>query len=570
MLRFLNISNLAVIDTLQVEFRPGLNVLSGETGSGKSIIIDALGLLLGERASPDLIRTGSERAFVEGVFETDKNRPLLELISQSGFDADEGDLIIRRELGINGRGRIFVNNCSANLSFLKAVQPHLLDLHGQGDQQSLLSSDVHLNLLDTFANSTQTRRRTSQAYDALLKVIKELEDSKKSESERLRELDMVEFQVNEIEQAKLVANEDVDLEAERRLLANAEKLAVLCAETYGLIYEDEKSVLTRLGTAQRRLSELVELDSSFATSLEQLISAKHILDDTASFIRDYAEGIQASPERLKFVEDRLVELDRLKRKFGKSIEDVLETKINLIGQRDSLLRSEERAEQLEQLLRQTIEEYQHCAGELSELRLSASRKFERTLSREFADVALNTARFSVRFSETPNNQLADRLDAVSKLRAGVLRRDGKEQIEFYFSANLGEDLKPISSVASGGELSRLMLVLKTIIAPSQFPRTLIFDEIDAGIGGKVADAVGQRLKRLAETNQVLCVTHQSQIARYADAHFQVFKDIVGGRSLTGVVELDKEGRIEELARMIGGAEVTQSARKHAKELLKTP
>jgi DNA repair protein RecN (Recombination protein N) len=567
MLRFLNITNLAVIDSLQVEFKVGLNVLSGETGSGKSIIIDALGLLLGDRASPEMIRTGSDRALVEGIFGIEGNTPLIDLLLDSGIDTDQAELIIRRELG-GGRGRIFVNNSLANTTLLKTLHPHLIDLHGQGDQQSLLSPDAHLNLFDIFAGTTTNRQKTAQAYDELLKVLKELEEVRKSESERLQALDMIEFQINEIEQAGLTPNEDLELDAERKLLANAEKLAFLCSEAYRLIYEDEDSILTRLGTAQRRLSELIDLDSRFASHHEQLVSAKHAIDDAAAFVRDYAEGIQASPERLKYVEDRLIELDRLKRKYGKNIEELIETREKLSDRRDSLMRSEEDAQRLEKSLARSFADYQRESTSLSEVRQGATRNFERSLKGELSDVALGASRFSVRFSEVENSQLSERLQSLAGLKAAPLKRSGREQVEFYFSANPGEDLRPISAVASGGELSRLMLVLKTIIAPSQFPRTLIFDEIDAGIGGKVADAVGQRLKRLAETNQVLCVTHQSQIARYADAHFQVSKEIVGGRTITRIVELNKEGRIEELARMIGGAEVTPLARKHARELLR--
>ncbi|MBO0723128.1 MAG: DNA repair protein RecN, partial [Blastocatellia bacterium] len=534
---------------------------------GKSIIIDALGLLLGDRASPEMIRTGSERALVEGIFGIEGNTPLINLLVDSGVDVDQGELIIKRELG-GSRGRIFVNNSLANASLLKSMHPHLIDLHGQGDQQSLLSPDAHLILYDTFAGAGRARQRTSQSYDELLKILKELEEARKSESERLQALDLIDFQISEIEHAGLAPREDVELDAERKLLANAEKLALLCSEVYRLLYEDEDSALSRLGTAQRRLGELADLDSHFTAQLDQLVSARHAIDDTAAFVRDYVEGVQASPERLKFVEDRLIELDRLKRKYGKNIEEIIALKEGLIDRRESLLRSEENAQRLEKMLAQSFVEYQRAACDLSEARRVATSGFERSLKNELSDVALQAARFSVRFSEVENNQVSEKLRSLAGLAAEPCKRSGREQVEFFFSANPGEDLRPISAVASGGELSRLMLVLKTIIAPSQFPRTLIFDEIDAGIGGKVADAVGQRLKRLAETNQVLCVTHQSQIARYADAHFQVAKEVVGGRTITKVVELNKEGRIEELARMIGGAEVTPLARKHARELLK--
>ncbi|HKX31968.1 MAG TPA: DNA repair protein RecN [Blastocatellia bacterium] len=569
MLRLLNINNVAVIDSLQLELRNGLNVLSGETGSGKSIIIDALGLLLGERATSDLIRTGHDRAFVEGVFDIEANLPLIELLADSGIEVDQDELIIRRELSLGGKGRIFVNSRAASATLLRAVQPHVIDLHGQGDQQSLLSSEAHLNLLDAFSGNEQRRQRTAQAYDSLLKLARELEDSRQSESERLQALDIVEFQLNELEQARLAAHEDEELEAERRVLANAEKLASICDEAYRYLYEDELSMLTRLGTVQRRLNDLTDLDPRFGPYLEQLISVKHLLDDTASFIRGYADGIQISPERLKVIEDRLVELDRLKRKYGVSIDELMALREKLADRREHLLRSEERSQSLDQQLRAEFERYQREADSLAKLRASVAPKFEQEIGQEMAEVALNLARFSVRLAAQANSQLAERLHRLAGIEAPAIRRTGREQVEFYFSANPGEDPRPLGAVASGGELSRLMLVLKTITAPSLFPRTLIFDEIDAGIGGKVADAVGQRLKRLAGTNQVLCVTHQSQIARYADAHFQVSKEVVAGRTITRIEELDNEGRVEELARMIGGTEVTPLARKHAKELLKT-
>jgi DNA repair protein RecN (Recombination protein N) len=586
MLRYLNIANLAVIDALQLEFRQGLNVLSGETGSGKSIIIDALGLLLGERGSVEMIRSGSDRAFIEGVFEIDGNDPLIELLSETGIEVEADGLMIRRELGGSGRGKIFINNRSATLSLLKEIQPHLIDIHGQGDHQSLLLPEAHLNLLDAFAGTLSTgagagagatagagagadRAKLSESYDLLLKLSRELEELRRSESERLRTLDMVNFQVSEIEQANLIAGEDLALEAERKLLANAERLSNLCGEAYGYLYEDESSALTRLGSTQKRMSELAELDSRFEAQLEQLITAKQILDDTAIILRDYSDEIESSPERLKTVEDRLVELERLKRKYGKTLDEVLATRDELILRRQSLLGSEEQAEQVERRLRDAFAEYQRAAGGMSEVRRQAASEFERAVKKELGEVALGLARFSICFAEPAVNQLAERLQALAGLYSGPLRRSGKEQVEFFFSANPGEDMKPMNAVASGGELSRLMLVLKTITAPSLFPRTLIFDEIDAGIGGKVADAVGLRLKRLANTNQVLCVTHQSQIARYAEAHFQVSKEVAKGRTTTIVLELDKDGRIEELARMIGGAEVTPLARKHAREMLKT-
>jgi len=570
MLRLLNIVNFAVIDRLQVEFRQGLNVLSGETGSGKSILIDALGLLLGDRSSPDFIRTGENRAFIEGVFDIEGNTPLEELLSDSGVDVSEDEVLIRRELVANGRGRIFINNQVANVGLLKSIQPHLIDIHGQGDQQSLLLPEVHLNLFDAFAGASKNRVRVSQAYDNLQRITRELEQLRQSESERLQTLDMVNFQISEIEQANLIGNEDVELEAERNLLVNAERLAELSGAAYKRIYDDEDSILSTLAIAQKRLNDLAAVDNRFSPYIEQLSTVKHILNDIAFFLGEYYGGIQASPERLRAVDDRLMELNRLKRKYGDSVAAVLETCAKLVERRQQLMNSDEQGQLLEVNLRQALNGYEEESYTLSDLRRRAAAKFESDVNRELKDVSLGSARFSVQLSETPRGQLAQKLQSLLGEEAKVgLRRAGNEDTEFRFSANPGEEMRPMNGVASGGELSRLMLVLKTITAPALFPKTLIFDEIDVGIGGKVADAVGMRLRRLAKTNQILCVTHQLQIARYADAHFLVDKDVVNGRTTTKVIELDEQGRIEELARMIDGSEATASARKHAKELIKS-
>ena len=570
MLRLLNIVNFAVIDRLQVEFKQGLNVLSGETGSGKSILIDALGLLLGDRSSPDLIRTGENRAFIEGVFDIEGNTPLEELLSEAGLEVGEDELLIRRELVANGRGRIFINDQVANVGLLKSIQPHLIDIHGQGDQQSLLLPEVHLNLFDAFAGASKNRARVSQAYDNLQRIARELEQLKQSESERLQTLDIVNFQISEIEHANLAPNEDVELEAERNLLVNAERLAELSGAAYKRIYDDEDSILSTLAVAQKRLNDLAAVDNRFAPYLEQLSTVKHILNDIAFFLGEYYGGIQASPERLRVVDDRLMELNRLKRKYGDSVVVVIEACAKLVERRRRLMNSDEHGQLLESNLREALNEYEKESSTLSDLRRGSTAKFEIAVNKELEDVSLGSARFSSRLCESQKGQLAQKLQSLlGQTDKGGIRRAGNEDVEFLFSANPGEELRPMNGVASGGELSRLMLALKTITAPSLFPKTLIFDEIDVGIGGKVADAVGMRLRRLAKTNQVLCVTHQLQIARYADAHFLVNKDVVNGRTLTKVVELDEQGRIEELARMIGGSEVTASARKHAKELIKS-
>lgn len=570
MLRYLNISNLAVVDRLQVEFRRGLNILSGETGSGKSIIMDAVGLLLGEKASADMIRTGESRAYVEGIFSAEGNSPLIDLLISSGVVMEDDEVVIKREIQVNGRSRIFVNNQSATLALLRAIQPHLVDIHGQGDQQSLLSPEAHMKLLDAFAGTEALREETEQVYEVLLELCRELDASRQTEAERLQMLDLLNYQVSEIEQAALRVGEDAELEAERRLLANAEKVVSLCAEAYGALYEDEHSILTQLAGVQRRLQELANVDARFAAQAENLTATKYAVEEIAYFLRDYIDDVDVSPERLKMVEERLVEMDRLKRKYAVSLDGILEKLSQLRLRREELQTGEQRAAALEKEISLAMSKYQQVSAELGRRRRMSVSAFERKVLAEMAEVALANSRFSVCLG-VPAGGNADRLDRwVNETGESFpVGRYGRETVEFYFSANPGEELRPISAVASGGELSRLMLVLKTLTAPTRFPRTLIFDEIDSGIGGRVAEAVGQRLRRLAASNQVLCVTHQAQIARHADAHFLVTKEVGGERTTTQVEELTQSERVEELARMIGGVEITALARKHARELLKT-
>lgn len=544
-----------------------MNVLSGETGSGKSIIIDALGLLLGERGASDMIRTGETKAYVEGVYEFHGNTPLIKILADSGIETNEDDLIIRREITTNGRGRVFVNNQIVTLNLLKAIQPHVVDIHGQGEQQSLLSTDNHLNILDAVAGAVALRASISQCYEDISRLLKELEVNRQSESDRLKSLDMIEFQLGEIEQANLSESEDTELEAERVQLANAGKLTSLCDEAYQYIYEDENSVLARVSAVQRRLNDLADLVPLFQAQLDQLASAKYILDDISFVISDYSQNIQHSPERLLFVEDRLEEIRRLKRKYGNSIAEILTVRDKLLEQKSLLLHSEETGKKLESELVKAIERYKKVANEISDLRHQAAIKLEKSVAKELSAVALGSAQFSVQFGSQTGSQISAKIQDLLGVKVDDIGRFGKESVEFFFTANKGEELKPLKSVASGGELSRLMLVLKTVTAPTLFPRTLIFDEIDSGIGGRVAEAVGQRLKKLAKTNQVLCITHQSQIARYADTHLLVSKEISGNRTVTRLTTLDDDGRIDELVRMIGGSTTTLAARKHARELL---
>lgn len=569
MLKLLSISNLAVIRYSQVEFGNGLNILSGETGAGKSIILAALGLLLGERASQDMLRTGESKAVVEGVFEVDGNKPLLELLAEAGIDTDGGDLIIKREVVANGRGKVFINNQAGTLNLLKAIQPHIIDVHGQGEQQSLLSTVTQTHLLDNFAGNEAACNKVAGLFDQINTLAKELADSRKSEAERLQLLDLIEYQINEIEGINPLPDEDSELETERRLLINAEKLSTLCSEITQLLYDDDGAAVGKIGLAQRRIEDLAAINAQFESQVEQLANTKYLLEDIAFAIRDFAENISYSPVRLQALEERLSSLDLLKRKYGGSLLEVRNYLARMREKQEGLQHNEDHAQSLVLQIEKALQSYAKFAAQLTQQRQLAAKELEARLKKDLSAVALEKARFNINFNPT---SLSGTILQLKQRFAGIFQettfsRIGNETVEFYFSANKGEEARPLQSVASGGELSRLMLILKTNIAPSPYPRTLVFDEIDAGIGGRVAEAVGLRLKKLANSNQVICVTHQAQIARYADVHLRVSKEVKGQRTVTQVARLEAEERIEELARMMAGTSLTEVTLNHAKELL---
>jgi len=551
MLQFLNISNIALIDDMQVEFESGLNLLTGETGSGKSIIVDALGLLIGGRFSSDLIKSGAERGSIEGLFSVTPNPELELLLENAGFGFSS-ELIIRRELSATGRNKIFINNQLATQSLLRDLRPYLVDIHGQGDQQTLFNPETHLEILDAFAGNGALRAEVAEAYARWTSLRRELESLRHDEAEKFQLVDTLKFQIAELERAHLSPGEDEKLEEERRRLANVEKLTGLCQASYSRIYEDDDAAVTRLRHTLKDVEELAEYESSFRDYLEGLETARAVLEDLSFSLRDFSDRLEFSPARLAEIEDRLAELSRLKRKYGGSIAASLEHLARSEDRLRQIETSDERERELNVALAASHERYLELARKLHKERVKAAKKFEQAVEKGIAEVAIDNARFQV--------QVNDDVDAAGQ--------KGIDHTEFYFSANVGEEVKPLARVASGGEASRLMLVLKTVANGSQFPRTIVFDEIDTGIGGRVSEAVGIKLKKLSQTNQVLCVTHQPQIARFADSHLVVQKEASRGRTQVSVGRLDKAGRVEELARMLTGAEITDSARRHAKELLK--
>lgn len=565
MLTFLKISNIALIDELNVEFDRGLNLLTGETGSGKSIIVDALGVLVGGRFTSDLLKTGRDRGYIEGLFSVARNRELERLLSDAGIEADRAadtEIIIRRELAANGRNKIFINNQLATQSLLRELQPFLVDIHGQGDQQTLFDTTTHLELLDAFASVAALKDEVAGCYKSWSSVKRELEAQGKEDAEKFQLIDILRFQIDELERARLVVGEDEQLEEERRRLNNVEKLSTLCAESFGLIYEEGDSAITRIRQTVRRVEELAGYESRFREYLEGLETSRAMLEDLAFSLRDFADKLEFSPDRLEEIENRLAELSRLKRKYGGSAETGLEHLARSQDRLRQIERSDEREVQLRAELAAARTAYIERARKLHHERVRSAKKFERAVERDLAEVAMEHARFQAQTTAPPDSELnAD--DATASFTAS-----GIDRVEFYFSANVGEAIRPLAKVASGGEASRLMLVLKTVAGATEFPRTIVFDEIDSGIGGRVSEAVGVKLKKLSETNQVFCVTHQPQIARFADSHLLVRKEAIAGRTEISVDTLDRRGRVEEIARMLTGAEITETARRHAREMLK--
>lgn len=591
MLKFLNISNFAVIRFLSVDFYQGLNVLTGETGAGKSIIVDALGLLLGARAFTDVVRTGERVALVEGIFELEgvnEQRVRAELGEVGVEITDDEYLTIRREVQLGGRSRVFVNDRVVTLATLKKLQPFLVEIHGQGEQRSLLSPQAHLLLLDDFAGCVDLRRQVTAQYEQWRKLMEEMNGIARDKIERERLLDLLKFQVAEIDLLKPQRGEEEQLLEEKKLLTYAERLIELNAGAYHELYESEESVLTRLGSVRRTLQSLETIDKNFSPLLKTLEDATVSLSDIADTLRSYAGRIEYSPARLSEVEDRLSEFERLKRKYGRGINDLNEIKEDLVRQLDQLTNWEERQSELRARLEEIRREYQVLTGRLTACRKAAVSDFEKRVLVDLRQVAMENARFTV-VLETAKEGLesatsvefqasSSREGAEAPLASALTywSPTGADRVEFHLSANVGELARPLQRVASGGELSRLMLTLRTVCRGAakiqdELPSdtTLVFDEVDTGIGGRVAEAVGRRLKSLAASQQVLCVTHQPQIARFADHHYAIAKQVEEGRTVTQIKELGREDRVAEIARMLGVSQEVATARETSEWLLET-
>ena len=565
MLREIHIQNYAVIDNLAVEFGPGLNLLSGETGSGKSILVDALGLALGGRTSSEVIRTGEDRALVTAVFSAEGKAPWADWLEEYGVaGSEEGDLFLRRELQAGGRSRMLVNDQPVTLAAVRALTRRLVEMHGQNEHVSLFARDAQLSLLDQFAGVSSELETVRALHARRRELEQELEGLSHNEQERLRTLDLLGFQVRELEQAQLQPGEDTHLEEERKVLSNLEKIRAAASSAFAELYEDEGAAISRVAAAARQLDELRRYDSAVAPEIEPLAAARASLEDIAAFLRDYVANLEANPARLEEIEDRLALLDRLKRKYGSSVEAILAYAAEVRQNLASLEHADERREAARKDLAKAAAEYRKAAEALSEKRREVARRLVKLVREELAQVGMGKTRIEVHFESAPEGQGG---------AAGI------DEIEFRISPNVGEELRVMEKIASGGEISRLMLALKTVVGQARVSRgargarrsdvTFIFDEIDAGIGGRVAECVGQRLKRLARDAQVLCVTHLAQIACFADSHFYVEKSARANRTVTTIKPLAGEKqRAEELARMLSGSQITDAVLQHAASMLR--
>ena len=539
MLRFLRVQHLAVIDRLELEFEPGFTVLTGETGAGKSILVGAVGLLVGGRASADLVRTGEELATVEAIFDT----------------ADGREIIVRREVSAQGRSRALIDGALATSAALRETCGALVDLHGQHEHQVLLDPAAHLDLLDEFAALGEIRCAAGETYAEWQRVRMERDRLLTGEREKASRAEFVRYQLSEIDRVAPKPGEDDELSATRTVLANADKLQRMCDEAYTALYEGDNAALPALATVWKRVGDLAALDARFVPHLDARDAVKSQLEDLAYFLRSYATSIDASPQRLQEIEDRLAALERLKKKHGPLLSDVIVTSERLRRELHDLEHADARAAELDAELERAREAFVTTAGSLSKARRKAAPVFCRNLGDALADLAMNRTRCEVRFT-----------DADDEARWS---ERGLEQGEFYLSPNPGEDLRPLARIASGGELSRIMLALKTLATTDAPGKTLIFDEVDAGIGGAVADVVGRRLQALSDRFQVFCVTHLPQIAAYGQAHFRISKSVKKARTVTDVARVAGLDREQELARMIGGADISTTVVASAREMLES-
>jgi DNA repair protein RecN (Recombination protein N) len=554
MLRELRIRNFAVIESVAAEFRPGLNVLTGETGAGKSMLIDAILLILGARAQADVIRGDTDTATIEAVFDIEPRGAVAAALGEAGLALDDGLLLARRELSRSGRHRAFVNDAAVTVGLLERLGDHLVEVHGQHEHARLLGPARQLELLDRFADAEELRERVANLVATFRAARAEVERMRAAERDRAQREDLLRFQLSELDGARLRPGEEEELRQERRRLQHADKLAAGLAEVAALLDDDRDSATARLHRAARVLGDLARLDPAFAAPVEPLDAAKAQLEEALAAVRALRDSVTLEPGRLESLDERLDALTRLKRKYGDTEEVLLKFRDEAAAELDRLSRHEEIRAAEERRLSELQAELAQAATALSERRRAAAARLAPAVERELRALGMERSVFRIGLERAEVDEVSPR---------------GLERVEFRLSSNPGEEVRPLARVASGGELSRTMLGLQTVLAKADRVPTMVFDEVDAGIGGRVAAVVAQKLAAAAEGRQVLCVTHLAPIAARASHHVRVTKSLRAGRTRVTAEALTGEARVEEIARMLAGERVTDTARGHARELLHT-
>ncbi len=565
MLKSLFIKDYALIDQINLKFGHGLNIITGETGAGKSILIDALSLVLGERASNEVVRKGSEKSIVEGIFEVETNKKVKTLLESNEIEF-QPELIIRREISLKGNNRCFINDTPAQLSLVKDLGDLLVDLHGQHEHQSLLKTETHIDYLDGFGDTEDNLRTYRWLYNALSKILGEIQDLKDKENSVKEKSDIHAFQLKEIDSVSPQPGEDEKINEDLAILENSEKLLEITSGVYSNLYESENAIYDSLVKIKNDLEKLAGIDPSFEEQSNECNTALTLLKDISEFIRSYNAKIEIDPEKLEELRSRLSAINMLKKKYGGSIESIIEFR-NKIGEEYGI--AENYSEKIEQLETKANAVRQNCGNEalkLSKKRNEIARTVQKDVKKVLADLGISKSEFKVQIKQylTDGNSI-NYIEANGKKYK--FNSHGIDQVEFFISTNFGEDIKPLAKVASGGEISRIMLALKTILAKNDKLPILIFDEIDTGVSGPIAQKVGQTLKSLSSYHQIITITHLPQIAGLADHHFVVEKKIADSRSVSSVRLLNTEDRIKEVATLMSGENVTEASLKGAKELM---
>jgi len=556
MLEELRIKNLAIIDELKASFTGGLTVMSGETGAGKSIIIGAVSLLLGDRASADLIRSSKDSAHVEALFDIEGQDKIKEKLEAVGFY--EGDeLIIKRVVSRTGKNKVYINGNLATLAMLTSLSEYLVNICGQHEHQVILKSDNHIDILDEFGELQSDRQEFTGFYDDYLALKKRLDELELQNREKHEREELLKFQLKEIEDSAPTIGEDQNLLDEKKILVNAKKLREYADESHDILYMKEGSILEQFARVVSCVKEIKEIDSALKVSQGDLDSMYYNLEETAFALRDYVKELHFNPARLEEIEDRMELLGSLKRKYGGSIESVLEKREKIAEELRNISSLAEEIGRISVEISERKKELLHNARNLSQKRREAAERLRGDIEREIHSMMMENTTFSVKFSDAL-------LDGDSE---PLVHSRGIDEVEFYLSTNVGEELKPLNRIASGGELSRIVLAMKKVLARTGSIGTVIFDEVDSGIGGAVAEVIGSKLRDVAKNHQVMCITHLPQIACFGDTHFLVSKKVEDDRTNAAVTLLDKTQRLDEITRMLGGVDMTEKTREHAREML---